>query len=116
MHFRGKAFSMEAIYPDGRSEVLNSVPKYRFNWHINYVYAKDAAPVLPKGTVIKTTAWHDNTVANPFNPDPAQWVTFGQRSVDEMAHAWINIVYMKDDELKIEQDKRRATQTTSVQP
>ena len=42
-------------------EVLNSVPQYRFNWHINYVYAKDAAPVLPKGTVIKTTAWHDNT-------------------------------------------------------
>jgi hypothetical protein len=33
-----------------------------------------------------------------------------------MAHAWINIVYMKDDDLKIEQDKRRATQTTTLQP
>ena len=49
MHFRGKAFTMEAIYPDGRTEVLNSVPQYRFNWHINYVYTKDAAPVLPEG-------------------------------------------------------------------
>ena len=62
---------MEAIYPDGRTEVLNSVPQYRFNWHINYVYTKDSAPVLPKGTIIKTTAWHDNTQANKFNPDPA---------------------------------------------
>jgi hypothetical protein len=38
----------------------------------------------------------------------------GDRTVDEMAHAWINIVYMKDDDFKIEQDKRRATQTTAA--
>jgi hypothetical protein len=25
-----------------------------------------------------------------------------------MAHAWINIVYMKDEDFKIEQEKRRA--------
>ena len=31
-----------------------------------------------------------------------------------MAHAWINIVYLKDDQLKIEQDKRRAAQTTTA--
>jgi hypothetical protein len=24
-----------------------------------------------------------------------------------MAHAWINIVYLKDDDFKVEQDKRR---------
>jgi hypothetical protein len=28
-----------------------------------------------------------------------------------MAHAWINIVYMKDDDFKAEQEKRKATQT-----
>jgi len=117
MHFRGKAFSMEAIYPDGRSEVLNSVPKYRFNWHINYVYAKDAAPVLPKGTVIKTTAWHDNTAANPFNPDPAQWVTFGQRSVDEMGHANEVVIYISEADYQriIEERKKAAANTTQQQ-
>jgi hypothetical protein len=31
-----------------------------------------------------------------------------------MAHAWINIVYMKDEDFKIEQDKRRQTQTTAA--
>jgi len=109
MHFRGKAFSMEAIYPDGRTEMLNYVPRYAFNWHINYVYAKDAAPVFPKGTIIKTTAWHDNTTANKFNPDPAQWVTYGQRSVDEMAHANAVMVYItEEDYQRISAERKRA--------
>ena len=30
------------------------------------------APVLPAGTIIHLTAWHDNTAANPANP--TQWV------------------------------------------
>jgi len=118
MHFRGKAFTMEAIYPDGRTEVLNSVPQYRFNWHINYVYTKDSAPVLPKGTIIKTTAWHDNTQANKFNPDPAQWVTFGQRSVDEMAHANEVVVYITEadyDRIIAERKKAAATNTQQQQ-
>jgi hypothetical protein len=33
-----------------------------------------------------------------------------------MAHAWINIVYMKDDDLKIEQDKRRAVVSPTALP
>jgi hypothetical protein len=96
--------------------VLNSVPQYRFNWHINYVYAKDAAPVLPRGTVIKTTAWHDNTPANKFNPDPAQWVTFGQRSVDEMAHANEVVIYITDaDYERIVAERKKAANTTQQQ-
>jgi hypothetical protein len=43
-------------------------------------------------------------------------VGWGDRTVDEMAHAWINIVYMKDDDFKTEQDKRRAAQTTATAP
>jgi hypothetical protein len=29
-----------------------------------------------------------------------------------MAHAWINIVYMKDEDFKAEQEKRKAATTT----
>ena len=47
MHMRGKALSIEAIYPDGRQELLNLVDKFQWNWHINYVYAATDAPVLP---------------------------------------------------------------------
>src|ERR1700693_3617443 len=75
-----------------------------------------SAPLLPKGTILKVTAWDDNTVAKKSNPDPNQWVGWGDRTVDEMAHAWINIVYMKDDDFKIEQGKRAATQTKETQP
>jgi hypothetical protein len=116
MHFRGKAFVMEAILPDGRTEVLNSVPQYRFNWHINYVYTKESAPVLPRGTIIKTTAWHDNTPANKFNPDPAQWVTFGQRSVDEMAHANEVVIYISEaDYERIIAERKKGATTTQQQ-
>ena len=44
MHVRGKAMSMEAVYPDGRSEMLNYVDRFDFNWHVNYVYTDDSAP------------------------------------------------------------------------
>ena len=94
MHMRGKALSLEAIYPDGRKELLSAVNNFQWNWHVNYVYADSAAPLLPKGTVLVFTAWHDNTSNNPNNPDPNQWVGWGDRTVDEMAHVWIDVTYL----------------------
>ena len=116
MHLRGKGMMMEAILPTGTTEVLSLVSAYQFNWHNNYVYADDAAPLLPKGTVLRFTSWHDNTKENPDNPDPTQWVGWGDRTVDEMAHAWVNITYLTDEELKEEQEKRKAATPTTVQP
>jgi hypothetical protein len=98
MHLRGKAMEMEAILPDGTREILSYVDHFNFNWMINYIYADDAAPVLPKGTIIHVRAWHDNTAANPNNPDPNQWVGWGDRTVDEMAHAWVNVTYLSDED------------------
>ena len=112
MHIRGKAMSMEAIYPDGRTEMLNYVDRFDFNWHVNYVYADDAAPVLPKGTIIKLTAWHDNTAANRANPDPTQWVGWGQRSFDDMYHAHVNVVYLTDEDYEQIIEERRRTRTS----
>jgi hypothetical protein len=94
MHMRGKAMSLEAVYPDGRKEVLSAVNNFQWNWHVNYVYAENAAPLLPKGTMLVFTAWHDNTTDNPNNPDPNQWVGWGDRTVDEMAHVWIDVTYL----------------------
>jgi hypothetical protein len=98
MHMRGKAMSMEAIYPDGRKELLSSVDNFQWNWHVNYVYEDDVAPLLPKGTTLVFTAWHDNTEDNPNNPDWRQWVGYGDRTVDEMAHAWVDVTYLEQDE------------------
>jgi hypothetical protein len=116
MHLRGKAMMLEAILPSGQKQVISLVSDFNFNWMTTYVYADDVAPLLPKGTILKVTAWHDNTTAKKSNPDPNQWVGWGDRTVDEMAHAWINIVYMKDDDFKIEQGKRDATQVATALP
>jgi hypothetical protein len=94
MHMRGKMMSMEAIYPDGKRETLSMVNNFEWNWHVNYVYADDAAPLLPKGTTLVFTAWHDNTAENKNNPDPTQWVGWGDRTVDEMAHCWVDVTYL----------------------
>lgn len=98
MHMRGKAMSMEAVLPDGSRRMLSNVNNFRWNWHINYIYGEDAAPLLPGGTMIVVTAWHDNTTGNRENPDPRQWVGNGSRTVDEMAHAWVDVAYLEHDE------------------
>src|SRR5579871_4825634 len=98
MHLRGKAMLLEAILPDGSKQVVSYVDKFNFNWMTNYIYEDDAAPMFPKGTVIHVIAWHDNTTANKNNPDPDQWVGYGDRTVDEMAHAWVNITYVSDED------------------
>ena len=99
-HLRGKAMQVEAILPDGNRQVVSYVGNFNFNWMTNYIYDDDAAPAFPKGTVIHVSAWYDNTKANKDNPDPDQWVGYGDRTVDEMAHAWMNVVYLNDDEYK----------------
>jgi len=100
MHLRGKAMSMEAILPDGTVQMLSYVDKFNFNWMNNYIYADDAAPMLPRGTIIKITAWYDNTTANRNNPDPNQWVGYGDRTVDEMSHAWVNVTDISEEDYK----------------
>jgi hypothetical protein len=114
-HLRGKAMQVEAILPDGRREIVSYVGRFNFNWMTNYIYDDDAAPVFPKGTMIHVTAWHDNTRANPSNPDPDQWVGYGDRTVDEMAHAWMNVVYLTDEEYKQLLDERKAKSQTQSQ-
>ncbi len=65
---------------------------------MTYPYAEDVAPVLPAGTVIHVTTWHDNTDHNPHNPNPKNWVGYGQRTIDEMSFAWVSLYYIDDAE------------------
>lgn len=117
LHMRGKTMSMEAIYPDGRKEVLSQVNKYNHNWQISYMYADDVKPILPKGTVLQFTSVFDNTANNPLNPDPNQWVVFGRRGVDEMSHAWMGMTYINEEQYEQAiAERRAATETLSLKP
>lgn len=82
MHFRGKRFRYEAHYPDGRREVLLSVPRYDFNWQTFY-FLQVPKPV-PAGTKIFVSGAFDNSPRNPANPDPSKEVRWGDQTWDEM--------------------------------
>ena len=97
MHLRGKYQMIEALYADGRREVLSKI-NFQHGWHTTFIYEDHVAPLLPAGTALIVTSWFDNTVNNPYNPDPDQWVVFGKRTVDDMSHMWIGITHFDDEE------------------
>jgi hypothetical protein len=97
MHLRGVAQSIEAVYPDGRQEVLSRMG-WDHRWQTTYLYEDHVQPLLPKGTVVIVTSWYDNTKANPNNPDPDQWVVHGRRTGDDMSHMAVGMVYYDNEE------------------
>jgi hypothetical protein len=81
-HVRGKAYRYELQYPGGKTETVLDLPRYDFNWQMEYVL-RDPIDV-PAGTRLKVTAWYDNSEKNPANPDPGATVRFGDQTWDEM--------------------------------
>jgi hypothetical protein len=90
MHFRGKNFKYTIVYPYGHEQVILDVPKYDFNWQLNYELAKYIP--LPAGTRIDCVAHFDNSSNNRFNPDPAKDVTWGEQTWEEMMIGWFSYV------------------------
>jgi hypothetical protein len=88
MHLRGKDFRYTATYPDGRTEVLLSVPAYDFGWQS--VYRLVEPKPMPAGTRIDCLAHFDNSAANPANPDPSIAVRWGEQTFDEMMIGFID--------------------------
>jgi hypothetical protein len=107
MHWRGKSMQLEAIYPDGRTQLISSVPHFDSNWQITYAYKNP--PVFPAGTVLHQTSIHDNSAANKNNPDPNNWAGGGERTVDEMSIAHIDFIYLSDEDFEAAKKIRSAT-------
>jgi mono/diheme cytochrome c family protein len=95
-HLRLAGKRLEALFPDGRRETLSMVSNWNPGWHHSHVYEEHAAPLLPAGTFLVNTAWYDNTANNRYNPDPDQWVGVGDRTADEMSHAWIAVTHLDE--------------------
>jgi len=112
MHNRGKRQCIEAIYPNMVVEQFNCV-NYDFQWQIVYNYADDVAPLLPAGTIIHVTSWHDNSAANRNNPDPRNWVGFGHRTTDDMARHWLTFYPMSDEDFQAELAERASIRKTN---
>ena len=119
MHLHGITASMSVVYPQERDEwllnvsprkeVLTSANNYSHVWQLNYAYEDDARPLLPAGSVLLMETQFDNTENNPLSVDPDQWVTWGSRSVDAMAHMFVYANYLTEEEyeaLKAEREQR----------
>jgi hypothetical protein len=90
MHFRGKDFKYTVVFPDGRQEQLLDVPKYDFNWQLQYELK--APIVLPAGTRIDCVAHFDNSPNNKYNPDPTKEVRWGDQTWEEMMMGFFTYV------------------------
>jgi len=86
-HLRGKSWEYRLTYPDGRVEVVLSVPHYDFNWQTYYEFAKPLA--VPKGSRLLAIAHYDNSSNNKANPNPSVEVRWGDQTWQEMQYSGI---------------------------
>jgi hypothetical protein len=124
MHNRGQAQCLELIYPNSTPEhagkatreTVSCVDRWKFDWHIVYHFEEDVQPIVPAGTIVHIISLFDNTAANKFNPDPTNALGFGQRTIDEMAFAWLSFYYLSDDEYKqmLAERKAKPKKTTTA--
>jgi hypothetical protein len=83
-HYRGRASTFELEYPDGRLEMVLSVPNYDFNWQRGY---NPVEPIIvPAGSRLIHRTIYDNSAQNPANPDPNKTIGWGLQSWDEMLY------------------------------
>jgi hypothetical protein len=107
LHANGTRMCVEAIYPNGRNEMLNC-SRWDHNWSRQYFYEDDAAPLLPAGSMVHVIAWFDNSAANPRNVEPRNWKGYGNRTIDDMSFLLSEAVYLTDEEFKAEVAARAA--------
>jgi hypothetical protein len=95
MHWRGKDYRYEAIYPDGKRQTLLSVPRWDFNWQNVYRFQQPVR--LPKGSKLHAVAHWDNSRNNPLNPAPEKKVYFGLQTWEEMMVGWVCYVWERPE-------------------
>lgn len=95
MHLRGKDMKFLVDYPAGNTETLLTVPNYNFDWQMGYRWAPGARR-FPAGSRFHVVAHFDNSLFNPFNPDPTATVREGRQTFHEMMYGFYFFTY--DDE------------------
>jgi len=88
MHLRGKSFQMR-LRKAGVESVVLQVPHYDFNWQHTYEWTEPIP--LSEIEQISFTATFDNSRDNPFNPNPDDYVMWGDQTWEEMAVAFFEV-------------------------
>ncbi|MDP6580529.1 MAG: hypothetical protein QF681_07730 [Vicinamibacterales bacterium] len=105
MHAPGIRMCLEAIW--GASIQTLTCAGYDHNWVRSYVYADDAAPLLPEGTILHVTGYMDTTPGNRNVADPRNWGGGGRRSVANMFIDLGEGIALTDEEFELEMGMRR---------
>ena len=92
-HYRGRSSEFTVEYPDGKKDVILSVPNYDFNWQRTYQFSTPLK--IPAGTRMVHRTIYDNSSKNRGNPDPSETVRWGLQSEQEMlygsvGYSWTN--------------------------
>ena len=82
MHLRGKSLRWVIVYPDGREQTILDVPRFDFNWQIQYEL--ETPLKIPAGSKILGIGKYDNSPKNKWNPSPHLEVFWSEQSWDEM--------------------------------
>lgn len=99
---------MYVIHPNGDTSNLIKIDDWDFNWQGSYNFRNYI--VLEPGSTIHVYATYDNTANNPSNPNqPPKFVTWGEKTTDEMLFLPISYVFYKaGDENIVFQDETTA--------
>ena len=92
MHVRGKDMTYTLIYPDGKKEIVLSVPRYDFNWQLGY----NTSIKVPEGTRLHVEAHYDNSANNKWSPNPNKTVYYGEMTWEEMMFHFFGLVVDND--------------------
>jgi hypothetical protein len=105
LHAPGTRMCLEAIW--GMNVQQLTCVGYDHNWVKQYIYDDDAAPLLPKGTILHLIGFLDTTPANKNPADPRNWAGGGRRSVSNMFIDLGYSVSLTEDQFQAEMAHRR---------
>ena len=98
MHLIGKSIMAYGVTPANDTIPFINIPSWDFHWQGLYSFQQVLR--LHAGTVLHSTAFYDNTAANPNNPNnPPQPVYLGEATTDEMMLVYFAyLLYQSGDE------------------
>jgi len=105
LHAPGERMCLEAIW--GYTVETLSCVGYDHNWVRGYPYEDQAAPLLPKGTILHIVGYMNNSDTNPNVPAPRNWQGSGNRSVTNMFIDLGIRVTLTDEQFFEEMEERR---------
>ncbi|MBM3777329.1 MAG: hypothetical protein FJW23_03690 [Acidimicrobiia bacterium] len=100
MHAAGSRMCLEAVWGVVRQTLtcLGFDPE----WVRAYAYEPDAAPLLPRGTLLRLVGWMDTTPnpGNPYLTDYRNWTGWGSRPVDNMFMSYLKVILLTGDQFR----------------